>query len=170
MSISTVPRFPRAGKALHPAPAGWLSRNEVCDMLNVSGNTLERWAKAGLLHPMIARSHRSNRPAWFYDPQELKNVPRRGLAHDRSPGELAARAFEMLDGGCKLRDVVIELRCDPRAVEDLYQQWLDMEGDSLAVSINGRKRLEAMVGGKFEDEDDLIEKLEAKLKGIGVAA
>lgn len=126
-------------------------------MLNVTGRTLERHADNGLLHPVIARAQHTNRPALYYDPQELKHVPKRGLSNDKLPGEIAARAFEMFEDGTLIRDVVIAQRLDPRDAEDLYQQWLELGGSTLAISVDGCARLSKILGADITSEDRLIE-------------
>jgi hypothetical protein len=147
----TPPPKPRSNQEANAKapPRSWLTRLQIADLCRVSPQTIDYWQRQGHIHPVLARAPRSPRPAWYFDPDEVAKRSRHRDVEAKTTellSDLAARAFELFDQSMKLRDVVCELRCDPRMVEDLYQQWLDLDGATLAIGTNDRKQLEAIVG------------------------
>ena len=117
----------------------WLTRTQVVDLVQVSIETLRGWEARGLLHPEFSTRHgKTSRPVKVYDPQELADLPQykrhMGMrAHALDPGERTARAFECLDRGMTIREIVLELRVTVGVAEDLRQQWLDARNDRLTI-------------------------------------
>ena len=128
----------------------WLTRNEASDLLGVSIDSLLRWERNGQLHPQkraATRVRPGPKHEIVYDPRELVQLPRRERAQQpRTPGELAARAFELFDEGCTLREVVIRLREPLDQVEALHEQWLAAGGSQIVITEAARVALEPDLG------------------------
>lgn len=140
---------------------GWLLRAQVAELLDVSHTTVKNW-DGNLLHPQ--KSVRSlpnggSREVWVYDPHEVAKVPAarrqraRTMPGDR--GEIAAQAFELLDEGMPLREVVQRLRETPEAVDILYDQWQRMGGSELVIGRLARAELVKLVG-PFDGVSSLV--------------
>jgi hypothetical protein len=146
----------------------WLDRNQASDLLGVSPNTLMNLGRRGKLHPMqVARVDRAGaeRIVYVYDPAELAKIPTRDRsAVGRSPGEVAARVFELLDVGKSLREIVVEVRESPELVEQLRDKWTDMGGADRVITMAAWERLEAIIGpfGSVSDLIELVERAVAK--------
>lgn len=139
-------------------PKGWLTRNEAADLLRVSNNTIAEWQRHELVRPVLARSRHGNCEAYYYDPDELRRVPRRAnrFVGPHSPGEIAARVFELLRDGRTIAEVVIEVRVEPSVVEDLREQWMESNGRSLVVPERERDELERLLGGEAKNAAELV--------------
>jgi len=73
----------------------------------------------GELHPK-----RDAAGAWRYDPAEVLRVAgTRGVAVQRTSGQVAAEAFRMFDHGGELKDIVMALQVPPEEVRRLYREW-----------------------------------------------
>jgi transcriptional regulator with XRE-family HTH domain len=109
---------------------GWLTREQVVDLLGVSYTTISNWERKGILHPGRARSAKYQRDVIVYDPAELAATPRaraaRALRAD--PGEIEARVFALLEAGKNLREIVIECRIPTTEALAIRETWLDLGG------------------------------------------
>lgn len=101
----------------------------------------------------------AERHMYVYDPKELAKIPLRDRSSLRSPGELAARAFEMFDEGKNIREIVIALRELPNTIEDLKLQWDGMGGSDRVITPLAWEKLASMVGN-FTSVADLIKRIE----------
>jgi hypothetical protein len=133
-------------------PPGWMTRNEAAELLFVSHNTIVEWQRKGLIASTIARSRTGNHETHYYNPDELRRVPRRAnrFIGPNSPGEIAARVFELLRDGLSVAEVVIEARVEPAIVEDLRQQWLESNEHALLVPERERDEIERLLGNEVE--------------------
>ena len=156
---------------------GWLTRNEVCDTLRCSPQTVKNYEERGLLKPRNAiRKDRlgSDRSMLVYNPKEIAALPARNPGGEprvdvRAPGELAARAFELFRENKDLAEVIIELRENPDRIDHLYERWLDYSRGRYVITPQAKTALEGHLG-KFEGVADLIEivgRVMAVLKAIG---
>lgn len=149
---------------------GWLDRNQVSDLLGCSVATIRQLESREKLHPKRARridNAGAERLVYIYDPKEVAQVPRyRGLAAVRSPGEVAARCFELCDEGKSIREIVIELRESPDLIMGLREKWFDTGGADLVINPLARERLEVIVG-PFKTVAELVERLEAIAGELG---
>jgi hypothetical protein len=142
--------------------ATWLTANQVVDMLGVAHDTVKQWERKGLLHPGRGRrvlSNGASREVRVYDPHEVAGIPRRRTVRvPNDPGELAARAFELMEQGKSLREVVVDLREAPAKVAELHEQWLNLGGSDVVI---GRAAADEIVGlvGPFDGVAGLIERL-----------
>jgi hypothetical protein len=152
---------------------GWLTRNEVCDLLRCSPQTVKNYEHRGKLHPRNAiRKDRSDsdRQMRVYDPKELAALPPRNPGGEpsvdvRAPGELAARAFELFRKGLDLDEVVIELRETTDRVDHLHERWLNYSRGRHVITVEAKKALEQAIG-KFDGVTDLVEKVAKIMKSV----
>ena len=97
----------------------------------------------------------------YYNPAQLALIPRKQnrLTGSTSPGEVAARVFELLVAGKDVCEIVIALRYEPSVVEDLRAQWLESHsGTVLVVGKRSRQELERLFGGRdIRNENDLVQ-------------
>lgn len=146
---------------------GWLDRNQVSDLLGCSVATIRQLESREKLHPKRARridNAGAERLVYIYDPKEVAQVPRyRGLTAVRSPGEVAARCFELCDEGKSIREIVIELRESPDLIIGLREKWFDTGGADLVINPLARERLTAVVG-PFKTVGELVDRIETFVK------
>lgn len=142
----------------------WLDRNQVSDLIGISVSTIQNLERRDKLHPLRvvrADSHGTERLMYVYDPREVMKIPRTDRALIvRTPGEVAARAFELMDHGKTMREIVIDLREDPDKVRELKERWLDMGGSERVIAPPAWHRLEELVG-PFGSVTELVERIEA---------
>lgn len=96
-----------------------MTRREAAHHLQVSYAAIRRLEVAGELRAWAGRGAQQI----VYDPEDVMRV--RAVARARLPdrsaeGELAARAYALFREGRTVSEVVIELRCPPRLVRELY--------------------------------------------------
>jgi len=153
-----------------PDTDGWLTRDQVTDMLQCTAQTIKNYENRELLHPKEAlckdRTGHERRML-VYDPKELTALPIRNrggnpkiMVHE--PGEQAARAFEMFRRGDQLDDVVIELRMTPDRVDQLYEHWCFQSKKRLIITASEKTALEQFFG-PFNGVKDLVDRT-SKLK------
>jgi hypothetical protein len=151
----------------------WVTRNEATDMLWCSAQTLVNYERKGVLHPQhdYRRDERgAQHRVVVYSPHELSK-----LAHKlhrpvfpRDPGEIAGRAYEMLDEGRSEREIVRELRLTPDATRVLHDKWLDGGGADRVLTTSAWETLEGVIG-PFKSVTELVEHV-IQLKSLeGVA-
>jgi hypothetical protein len=158
MVATSTAKPAKKSAVLRQPPDGFLSRIQAQDLLGVSNATLMDWERRGLLHPVRALSRTSNHKCFYYDATELATLPMAKREKYRpGPGEIAGRVFEMLRAGKTIADIVIELRVEPAAVEDLRQQWLESVSTKvLVVSERDRAELERLLGGEIRSSGQLV--------------
>lgn len=143
-------------------PEGYLTRIQAQDLAGVSHMALMEWERKGMLHPIKARSRTSNHGCFYYNAAELAEIAgiRRGKLAI-TPGEIAGRVFELLRAGKAIDEIVVELRLEPAAIEDLRQQWLESVGKALVVPERNRIELEQLLACEVRNADDLIARVRA---------
>ncbi|HSX22259.1 MAG TPA: hypothetical protein VLE97_05740 [Gaiellaceae bacterium] len=145
----------------------WLTRNEACDSLSISTQTLKNYEQRNKLHPLKAprRDSRGHEQmVVVYDPKELQKLPR-GLGRTfnlREPGELEAQCFQMIEEGKDNREIVIALRLTSDRVRELRERWQNDGGADLMITTEAKEALEKLVGA-FKDVTDLVALVTAKL-------
>lgn len=148
----------RAKKAPRLDTSTWLDRIDAARLLHVTTNTIINWQNEGRLTPLkVTRPDNggSARAQWVYDPKELVTMRHGRLAPTRSPGELAARCFELFDAAKSVGEIVVALRETPETVRQLHEEWLDAGGSDFVINQNARGVLESLVG-PFAGVADLI--------------
>lgn len=146
----------------------WLTRNEACDSLSVSTQTLKNYEQREMLHPLRAprrdtRGH--EQMVIVYDPSELNKLPRgagRPFA-SREPGELEAQCYGLIEQGKSNREIVIALRTTSDRIRELRERWQNDGGTDLMITSEAKDALEALIG-PFKDVTDLVEIITAKVK------
>jgi hypothetical protein len=158
MVATSTAKPTKKAAVLRQPPDGFLSRIQAQDLLGVSNATLMDWERRGLLHPIRALSRTSNHKCFYYDATELAALPMaRREKYRPDPGEIAGRVFEMLRASKTIADIVIELRIEPAAVEDLRQQWLESVNTKvLLVPERDRVELERLLAGEVRNSNDLV--------------
>lgn len=142
--------------------SGWLDRKQTADLLGVSIQTVMNMERKEKLHPRQDRRsfpNGSQHMVTVYDPKEVANVPTVYRTSVRSPGEMAARAFEMFDQGKSIREVVIELREMPQVVDDLKLRWTDSGGSDRVITPEAWDHLTKIVG-PFSTVTELVERID----------
>lgn len=145
----------------------WLTRNEACEMLSVSTQTLKNYEDRGKLHPRKAartdaRGH--SHMVVVYEPAELSKLPRgngRPLA-PRDPGELEAQCYALIESGMNNREIVIALRATSDRIRELRERWQSDGGADLMITTEAKEALEKLVG-PFKDVTDLVTLIAAKI-------
>jgi transposase len=80
------------------------------------------------------------------------------------PGEIAAKVFSLLEDGRTLPEVVIQLRFEPKIVEDLYNKWIRLRGTD--VNYHNLDRLDEKLQKHILNHRK-IENLLLMSKGVG---
>lgn len=138
----------------------WVTRNEACDSLSLSTQTLKNYEQRGMLHPARAprRDSRGHEQIVIvYDPNELTKLPRghgRPFAA-REPGELEAQCFQLIEEGKSNREIVIALRMTSDKVREVRERWQNDGGTELLITCTAKDALETLLG-PFQDVTDLI--------------
>jgi len=82
----------------------------------------------GVLHPHVVDG------VHFFDPQEIHRARTARTSTAPTDGEAAALAFELLDQGVGLRDIVKRCRVTPERARALAIEWKKMSSGELVVS------------------------------------
>jgi len=102
----------------HP-PADGLTRSQVARQLGVGVTAVHHMRLRGDLRPT-----RDAGGVWRYDPADvIRAAARRGIRGLKTPGDVAAEAFNMFSLGGELQDIVSALRITPAEVRQLYKEW-----------------------------------------------
>jgi hypothetical protein len=149
---------------------GWLTRNEACDVLRCSPQTLKNYEDRKKLHPQhaIRKDRRDGeRVMLVYNPKELAALPLRNGGGQpsiqvREPGEQAARAFELLRQGMALDEIVIELRETPDRIHYLNERWLEQTQARCVITPEAKVAFEQLLGA-FNDVTDLLDLVRKRL-------
>ncbi len=148
--------------------SSWLTCAQVSDVLRISENTIRKWTRRDMLHPVKGKrlhANGSTREVDLYDPHEVAqrgSETRRLSSVPGDQGELAARAFEMFDAGKPLRDVVVMLRELPGKITELHDQWVDLGGSEIVIGRVARAELEVLLG-PIADVADLVARVRDRM-------
>ena len=125
-------------------PAGevvGLTRAGAAALLRVSSSTIRRLEERGELHPRVIDG------VHFFDPEEIHRA-RTARAPSAPPdGDAAALAFELLDQGASLRDIVKRCRVTPERARALATEWKKMGSGELVISAEVRAEISRALGG-----------------------
>lgn len=168
-------------KPRHPTPPkkpdgasdsdGWLDRNQASDLLGCSIQTLANYQRRGRLKARRALrpdAQGIERQVYVYDPRELAKLHKHVRPVVMSPGEIAARTFELLDQGKSIREIVIEIREMPDTIVALKEQWSDLGGADRVLTPLAWDKLAALVG-PFDNVGDLITRIETLVAKLAAA-
>jgi len=159
-----VKTFLNRGEKLSPDIDGWLTRNDICDLLGVSFQSIRTLEAREMLHPRRVRravGDGSERLVYIYDPKEVARVPMKDrMVAIRTPGETCARCFELFDLGKSIREIVIEMREMPDVIETYKEKWLDAGGSDRVITPAAWEILAGVVGS-FDSIADLIDRARA---------
>ena len=145
----------------------WVTRNEACDSLSISTQTLRNYEQRKMLHPLRAARRDSRgheQMVVVYDPKELTKLPR-GLGRPfaaREPGELEAQCFQLIEEGKDNREIVVALRVTSDRVREMRERWQNDGGAELMITNEAKVALETLLG-PFRDVTDLIALVTAKI-------
>jgi hypothetical protein len=95
----------------------------------------------GVLHPHVIDG------VHFFDPQEIHQARTARTSTAPTDGEAAALAFELLDQGVGLRDIVKRCRATPERARALAVEWKKMGSGELVVSAEVGSELSRVLGG-----------------------
>ena len=143
----------------HP-PADGLTRSQVARQLGVGVTAVHHMRLRGDLRPT-----RDAGGVWRYDPADvIRAAARRGIRGLKTPGDVAAEAFNMFSLGGELPDIVSALRITPAEVRQLYKEWQSSLDDPPPAP-------EQPGGAGLLDEDPRAEEafLRAMAQAAGVA-
>jgi hypothetical protein len=118
-----------------------LTRAGAAALLCVSSSTIRRLEERGELHPRVIDG------VHFFDPEEIHRA-RTARAPSAPPdGDAAALAFELLDQGASLRDIVKRCRVTPERARALATEWKKMSSGELVISAEMRAEISRALGG-----------------------
>jgi DNA-binding transcriptional MerR regulator len=124
-------------------PAGevvGLTRAGAAALLRVSPSTVRRLEERGELHPRVIDG------VHFFDPEEIHRA-RTARAPSAPPdGDAAALAFELLDQGVGLRDIVKRCRVTPERARALAAEWKKMGSGELVIGAEVRTEIARALG------------------------
>lgn len=148
--------------------SSWYTRNEACDSMSISIQTLKNYEARGLIHPLkAARVDPLGRQQMVivYDPDELSRVARGAgrLFSPRTSGESEAKCYALIEEGKTNREIVVAMRETSERVRELRERWENDGGADLIVTTEAKKALEALVG-PFNDVTGLVQLVTAALK------
>jgi hypothetical protein len=83
----------------------------------------------------------------FFDPAEIHRERTTRASSSPTDGEAAALAFELLDQGAGLRDLVKRCRVTPERARALAIEWKRMGCGELIVSAEARAEMSRALGG-----------------------
>lgn len=136
---ASVDRDPLGGLT----PAGevvGLTRAGAAALLRVSPSTVRRLEERGELHPRVIDG------VHFFDPDEIHRA-RTARAPSAPPdGDAAALAFELLDQGVGLRDIVKRCRVTPERARVLAAEWKKMGSGELVIGAEVRTEIARALG------------------------
>jgi hypothetical protein len=116
----TAGRIKRTKLPDHNDPSSWLSKGEAAKLIGVTRQMIRKLTVEGAFHPI-----RDSYGDAFFDPDEVHSyaVTHPKIKRFGSHGELAAEAFKLFQAGHRRQDCVIELRCTPQEVDELWAEW-----------------------------------------------
>lgn len=130
-------------------PPATLTRSDAATLIGCSKHVVRRMEERGLLRAVVGHDgvHR------FHSLAVL------GAAKDRrarmlGDGELAARAFELLDEGRSPRVIARRLRAPAAVVDELVRWWRGWQTGELVVPVQCRRRLKRVI--KCDDAFDIV--------------
>jgi hypothetical protein len=127
-----------------------LTRAGAAALLCVSSSTVRRLEERGVLHPRIVDG------IHFFDPAEIHRARAERASGAPTDGEAAALAFELLDQGAGLREVVKRCRVPPERARALAIDWKKMGSGELVISAEIRAEISRVLGVRILSSDALL--------------
>jgi DNA-binding transcriptional MerR regulator len=127
-----------------------LTRAGVAALLGVSSSTVRRLEERGVLHPHVIDG------VHFFDPEEIHRARVARASSAPTDGEAAALAFELLDQGAGLRDIVKRCRVTPERARVLATEWKQMGSGELVISAEVRAELSRALYVRIASGDALL--------------
>lgn len=118
-----------------------LTRAGAAALLRVSSSTVRRLEERGVLHPHVIDG------VHFFDPDEIHRARAARATSAPTDGDAAALAFELLDQGVGLRDVVKRCRVTPERARALATEWQKMGSGELVISAEVRAEISRAFDG-----------------------
>jgi hypothetical protein len=118
-----------------------LTRAGAAALLCVSSSTIRRLEERGELHPRVVDG------VHFFDPEEIHRARTARASSAPPDGDAAALAFELLDQGVGLRDIVKRCRVTPERARALASEWKKMGSGELVISAEVRAEISRALGG-----------------------
>jgi hypothetical protein len=125
------------------SPAGevvGLTRAGAAALLHVSSSTIRRLEERGELHPCVIDG------VHFFDPEEIHRARAARASSAPSDGDASALAFELLDQGAGLRDIVKRCRVTPERARALAAEWKKLGSGELVISAEVRAEISRALG------------------------
>lgn len=111
---------------------------------------MRRLEGRGVLHPRIVDG------VHFFDPEEIHRARVTRACSTPTDGDAAALAFELLDKGVGLRDIVKRCRLTPERVRALAAEWKQMGSGELVISAEVRAEISPVLGLRLQSSDALL--------------
>jgi hypothetical protein len=118
-----------------------LTRAGAAALLRVSSSTVRRLEERGVLHPRVIDG------VHFFDTEEIHRARTARASSAPTDGEAAALAFELLDQGVGMRDIVKRCRVTPERARTLAAEWKKMGNGELVISAEVRAEISRAFGG-----------------------
>jgi hypothetical protein len=127
-----------------------LTRAGVAALLHISSSTVRRLEERGELHPRVIDG------VHFFDPEEIHRARVARASSAPTDGDAAALAFELLDQGAGLRDIVKRCRVTPERARVLATEWKKMGSGELVVGAAVRAEIARALGAHLPSCDALL--------------
>jgi hypothetical protein len=127
-----------------------LTRAGAAALLRVSSSTVRRLEERGVLHPRVVDG------VHFFDPVEIHRARAERASCAPTDGEAAALAFELLDQGAGLREIVKRCRVTPERARVLATDWKKMGSGELVISGEIRAEISRVLGVRLLSSDALL--------------
>ncbi len=127
-----------------------LTRAGAAALLHVSSSTVRRLEERGVLHPHVIDG------VHFFDPEEIHRARVTRSSSAPTDGDAAALAFELLDKGAGLRDIVKRCRVTPERARVLATEWRNMGSGELVISAEVRAEISRALGMRLQSGDTLL--------------
>jgi hypothetical protein len=147
-------------------PAGevvGLTRAGVAALLRVSSSTVRRLEERGELHPRVIDG------VHFFDPEEIHRARAARASSAPADGDAAALAFELLDQGVGLRDIVKRCRVTPERARALATEWKKMGSGELVISAEVRAEISRALGIRVLSSDTLLRSVRDLVQQLDIA-
>lgn len=118
-----------------------LTRAGAAALLRVSSSTIRRLEARGELHPRVVDG------VHYFDREEIHRARSARAASAPTDGEAAALAFELLDQGVGMRDIVKRCRVTPERARALATEWRKMGSGELVIGAEVRAEISRTLGG-----------------------
>ena len=129
------------GNALSMDKVVGLTRAGAAALLHVSSSTVRRLEERGVLHPQVVDG------VHVFDAEEVRRAQFARPSSAPTDGDAAALAFQLLDQGMNMRDIVKRCRVTPERARTLATEWKKMGNGELVVSVEARAGISRMLGG-----------------------